>query len=92
MPKEKVFRLDQGIIDAIENVLADARRGIVRSVAIATVGQNYNSGYAWSFGASGDSTKLIGAVEVLKARILLDALGVEYDEGEPEPPDGNHSA
>lgn len=66
-----------GAVALLEQVLADARRGHVRSVAFATVsvGRNVGTGYHLEERAGLEPSALVGALERLKVRILIEPDG-----------------
>jgi hypothetical protein len=79
MPKVVMLR-DQSIVDALESVLKDAKAGRLTAVAVATCGVGAGSGFAWGVTERADTTKLVGAVEMLKQRLVLEIFQVECAE------------
>lgn len=63
------FEPDANVVERLEEVLALARSGEVSMVAIATVERDGGSG--WSFSELSNASTMLGAIERMKARIIL---------------------
>ena len=69
-PVDNVSHVHQCVVDTLEDVLSQAKDGNIRAVAIAIERPDSSTTTRWSIGIGSSYGLLIGALEMLKVRLV----------------------
>ena len=79
-PVDNVSHVHQCVVDTLEDVLSQAKDGNIRAVAIAIERPDSSTVTRWSIGIGSSYGLLIGALEMLKVRLVKRADTEAVDE------------
>ena len=79
-PADNVSPVHQCVVDTLEDVLSQARDGNIRAVALAIERPDSSTTTRWSIGIGSSYGLLIGALEMVKVRLVKQADTEAVDE------------
>ena len=79
-PVDNVSHVHQCVVDTLEDVLSQAKDGNIRAVALAIERPDSSTTTRWSIGIGSSYGLLIGALEMLKVRLVKRADTEAVDE------------
>ena len=79
-PADNVSPVHQCVVDTLEDVLSQAKDGNIRAVALAIERPDSSTTTRWSIGIGSSYGLLIGALEMVKVRLVKQADTEAVDE------------